>query len=170
MEGTVKRQAAVVAPLSAAEVERLELIELMFFAYKDFTADADRILERIGFGRAHHRALYFVNRRPGLTVAELLDILAITKQSLARVLKQLVQSGHIVQKTGPSDRRQRLLYPTDKGRALIMELSRPQSRRIGHALQMAGADAGGPVSRFLGAMAAPAAQPVPHLPETGHKS
>ena len=107
----------------------------MFFAYRDFTSDPDQILADYGFGRAHHRVLHFVNRRPGLTVAELLDVLKITKQSLARVLKQLIDTGHIVQVQGPRDRRQRELYPTAKGRALALALARPQSRRIHDALE-----------------------------------
>ena len=96
------------------------IIELLFFAYRDFTSDPDQILADYGFGRAHHRVLHFVNRMPGLTVAELLDVLKITKQSLARVLKQLIDTGYIVQVQGPRDRRQRELYPTAKGRALAL--------------------------------------------------
>lgn len=122
-------------PLTGDDISQIEHIELMFFAYREFTADADRILDRLAFGRAHHRALYFVNRRPGMTVAELLDILAITKQSLSRVLKQLLDSGHIAQVTGSHDRRQRLLYPTQRGRRLVREVSRPQSARIIEALE-----------------------------------
>ena len=114
------------------------IIELLFFAYRDFTSDPDQILADYGFGRAHHRVLHFVNRQPGLTVAELLDVLKITKQSLARVLKQLIDTGHIVQVQGPRDRRQRELYPTAKGRALALALARPQSRRIRGALEASG--------------------------------
>ncbi|WP_421857605.1 MarR family winged helix-turn-helix transcriptional regulator [Oricola sp.] len=114
------------------------LIELLFFAYRDFVSDPDSILEEIGFGRAHHRVLHFVDRKPGLTVAELLDLLKITKQSLARVLKQLVDAGHIEQRPGPVDRRQRELYLTDTGRALIQDLREPQSRRIIAALEKSG--------------------------------
>ena len=110
------------------------LVELFFFAYRDFIADADSMLEEYGFGRAHHRVLHFVNRRPGMVVAELLDILRITKQSLGPVLRQLVESGHLVQVTGPEDRRQRLLYPTQKGRNLSIQLTRMQSRRIKGAI------------------------------------
>ena len=113
----------------------LSLIELLFFAYRDFTSDPDQILSELGFGRAHHRILHFVNRTPGLTVAELLDVLKITKQSLARVLKQLIDTGHVVQVRGPRDRRQRELYPTSKGRELALALARPQSRRIRAALE-----------------------------------
>ena len=128
----------ITTPLTGEDIGEIDYIELMFFAYRDFTADADRILETFGFGRAHHRVLYFVNRSPGLTVAELLDILGITKQSLARVLKQLMDSNYIKQKTGATDRRQRLLFPTLSGRDLILELSRPQSRRIHTALKRSG--------------------------------
>src|SRR6218665_1410037 len=108
----------------------LDIMGLFFFAYRDFTGDADALLERQGFGRAHHRVLYFVNLRPGMPVADLLDILKITKQSLARVLRQLVDSGYIEQKTGETDRRQRLLYATEKGRELFALLSSSQASRI----------------------------------------
>ena len=111
------------------------LVELFFFAYRDFIADADDMLEEYGFGRAHHRVLHFVNRRPGMVVAELLDILRITKQSLGPVLRQLIESGHLVQIAGPEDRRQRLLYPTQKGRNLSIELTHMQSRRIKGAIE-----------------------------------
>lgn len=131
------------------------LIELLFFAYRDFTSDPDQILMDYGFGRAHHRILHFVNRRPGLTVAELLDVLKITKQSLARVLKQLIDTGHIVQVQGPRDRRQRELYPTARGRALALALARPQSRRIYQALQGAGVADRIVIERFLKAMVNP---------------
>src|SRR5207244_9961176 len=89
-------------------------IELLFFAYRDFVGDADHELEAFGFGRAHHRVMHFVYRYPGLKVADLLDVLRITKQSLGRVLKQLLDEGYIVQKTGDNDRRQRLIYATDR--------------------------------------------------------
>jgi len=117
-----------------ASVIDFDLIELFFFAYRDFTSDPDHMLERLGFGRAHHRVLHFINRRPGLTVAELLDVLQITKQSLARVLKQLIDTGHVVQVQGPRDRRQRELHLTAMGRALALELAAPQSSRIARAL------------------------------------
>lgn len=142
----------VTEPVSAAEIPQLSNIELLFFAYRDFTADPDRILQRFGFGRAHHRALYFVNRQPGLTVAELISILGITKQSLSRVLRQLIESGHIRQVEGPSDRRQRLLFPTPAGRELILELSAPQSRRIDEALRHSDAEEKQAVTRFMRAM------------------
>jgi DNA-binding MarR family transcriptional regulator len=131
------------------------LIELLFFAYRDFTSDPDQILGEYGFGRAHHRVLHFVNRRPGLTVAELLDVLRITKQSLARVLKQLIDSGHIMQVQGPRDRRQRELYATARGRELALALAAPQSRRIAEALGDAGPEEREMVERFLRAMVDP---------------
>src|SRR5439155_11790456 len=107
-----------------------DIIELLFFAYRDFIADPDEILTKFGFGRAHHRVLHFVNRSPGMKVAELLDILKITKQSLGRVLKQLVDQGYVLQKEGANDRRQRLLYVTPKGEMLAMKLAGLQTARI----------------------------------------
>ncbi|MEO0327380.1 MAG: MarR family transcriptional regulator [Pseudomonadota bacterium] len=124
----------ITEPIAAAEISQIENIELLFFAYRDFVSDPDRILDVHGFGRAHHRVLYFVNRSPGLTVAELLEILRITKQSLGRVLKQLVQAGYVIQTEGERDRRKRLLFPTIQGRELILELSAPQSKRFERAL------------------------------------
>lgn len=146
----------------------LSIIELLFFAYRDFTSDPDQILAEYGFGRAHHRVLHFVNRIPGLTVAELLDVLKITKQSLARVLKQLIDTGHIIQVQGPRDRRQRELYPTAKGRALMLALARPQSRRIHDALQGASAGDRSAVERFLKAMVNPELRAqIDNLPANG---
>lgn len=135
------------------------IIELLFFAYRDFTSDPDQILDRFGFGRAHHRVVHFVNRRPGLTVAELLDVLKITKQSLARVLKQLIDTDYIVQVQGPRDRRQRELYPTASGRALALALAAPQSRRIAEALAIAAPNERAVVERFLLAMVDPELRP-----------
>ena len=111
------------------------LVELFFFAYRDFIADADDMLAKWHFGRAHHRVLHFVNRQPGLAVAQLLDILKITKQSLGPVLRQLVDEGFLVQVPRAADRRQRLLYPTQKGRNLAIELTHMQSRRIKAAIE-----------------------------------
>ena len=110
-----------------------DLIELLFFAYRDFVADPDRILAEYGFGRAHHRVLHFVDRHPGLTIAELLDILRITKQSLNRVLKELIEQGYIAQRTGTSDRRHRLLTCTPQGRALAQRLAGVQGERVRRA-------------------------------------
>jgi DNA-binding MarR family transcriptional regulator len=112
-----------------------ETIELLFFAYRDFLSDPDAILARIGMGRAHHRVVYFVCRQPGMMVTDLLDTLQITKQSLARVLKQLIDLGYIRQMAGAKDRRQRRLYPTLAGRELALALSEPQSRRIARAME-----------------------------------
>ena len=143
----------------------LALIELFFFAYRDFTSDPDQILADYGFGRAHHRVLHFVNRLPGLTVAELLDVLKITKQSLARVLKQLIDAGHVVQLQGPRDRRQRELYPTEKGRGLALKLARPQSRRIDAALEASGAGTRQAIEDFLKGMVNPELRPqIDNLP------
>jgi DNA-binding MarR family transcriptional regulator len=154
-----ERNAVATKPIRAAlsvddEID-FGIIELLFFAYRDFTSDPDQILADYGFGRAHHRVLHFVNRMPGLTVAELLDVLKITKQSLARVLKQLIDTGHIVQVQGPRDRRQRELYPTAKGRTLALALARPQSRRIRRALEETGLADRRAIEQFLKAMVNP---------------
>ncbi len=127
-------------------------IELLFFAYRDFTSDPDAILERIGFGRAHHRVVYFVSRQPGMTIADLLETLQITKQSLARVLKQLIDGGYIRQMAGPEDRRQRRLYPTLSGRELALALCEPQSRRIGRAMDGMSQQEKDAIQRFLSSM------------------
>lgn len=129
-----------------------DLIELLFFAYRDFVGDADDVLARFGFGRAHHRVLHFVNRHPGMKVADLLDVLKITKQSLGRVLKQLVDQGYVLQKEGANDRRQRLLYVTPKGEALAMKLAGLQTARISGALADLGPGAHEAARRFLNAM------------------
>ena len=134
-----------------ADPQLITFVELLFFAYRDFTREADAILAEFGLGRAHHRVLHFVNRHPGLRVADLLDILKITKQSLARVLKQLVDEGWIVQMAGETDRRQRLLYATDKGAALSSRLDAMQTRRVAQALEAAGGNQD-VVARFLFAM------------------
>jgi DNA-binding MarR family transcriptional regulator len=123
----------------SAEGDRLtEAIELLFFAYRDFISDPDELLDEYGFGRAHHRVVHFVSRNPGITVAELLNILRITKQSLARVLKQLIERGFVAQETGKQDRRQRLLYLTASGRELEERLAAPQRARVAAALEKAG--------------------------------
>src|SRR5262245_39953105 len=124
-----------VAGRPVREIEPIwDVIELLFFAYRDFTGDPDEVLSSLSFGRAHHRVLHFINRNPGMKVAELLDILKITKQSLGRVLKQLVDEGYVLQKAGANDRRQRLLYVTPKGEALAMKLAGLQTERIARAL------------------------------------
>ncbi|MEP7454526.1 MarR family transcriptional regulator [Phyllobacterium sp. SB3] len=152
--------------LTEKDAKELDIIELFFFAYRDFTADPDMILEKLEFGRAHHRVLYFVNRKPGMTVAELLEVLKITKQSLARVLKQLIDTDHIVQIQGPRDRRQRELYPTRQGRRLALELAAPQSRRIANALEQLDLSDRTVIERFLRAMVNPAQwQQIDSLPK-----
>src|SRR4051812_12265968 len=144
---------------AAAEDSMVELIELLFFAYRDFVSDPDAILAKSKFGRAHHRVLHFVNRNPGLTVADLLDILKITKQSLGRVLKELVDSGFVEQRPGPQDRRQRLLFATAAGEGLARRLSEPQAARIEAALAELPAEARETVAGFLFAMIDEAEQP-----------
>jgi len=136
-----------------------DLIELLFFAYRDFVGDPDRILAQYGFGRAHHRVLHFVDRYPGLTIAELLDILRITKQSLNRVLKDLIEQGYVEQKTGISDRRQRLLFCTDSGRRLAGDLSGVQTRRVARALADPAAAGVSPGNLASGNLAPGDAQP-----------
>ena len=123
------------------EAETVALIELLFFAYRDFVSDPDAILEEFGFGRAHHRVVHFVGRDPGMTVQQLLDILRITKQSLGRVLKELIDKGYVYQKEGEADRRQRLLFLTGEGEALRQRLMGPQKARIRRALENSGAEA-----------------------------
>lgn len=142
----------VLQPISDHEIANLEVIGKLFFAYRDFVSDPDLMLETYGFGRAHHRVMFFVNRQPGLTVAELLETLRITKQSLSRVLKQLIETGYISQLEGQSDRRKRLIYPTMKGRELILSLSKPQSERITAALDSLNASEKQAVSLFLSKM------------------
>jgi DNA-binding MarR family transcriptional regulator len=129
-----------------------DLIELLFFAYRDFVGDPDDALAKFGFGRAHHRVLHFVNRNPGMKVAALLDILRITKQSLGRVLKQLIDQGYIEQKEGERDRRQRLLYATPKGAELALRLARLQTARIVRALGEVGAGGHEGARKFLTGM------------------
>lgn len=139
-------------PLFLRDEDLREGIELLFFAYRDFTARPDSILAELGFGRAHHRVIYFVGRNPGITVKELLAILKITKQSLARVLRQLVQKAFIEQRQGTHDRRQRLLYLTSDGADLERRLSEDQRERIARAYREAGADAVAGYRRVLTGM------------------
>jgi DNA-binding MarR family transcriptional regulator len=128
-------------PLFLREEELRQGIELLFFAYRDFTAEPDAILEEYGFGRAHHRVIYFVGRNPAMTVSDLLDILRITKQSLSRVLGQLVREGFVVQRPGSRDRRQRLLELTVKGVELERRLTERQRVLFAKAYRDAGAEA-----------------------------
>jgi len=132
-----------------------KLIELLFFAYRDFVGDADRLLETYGFGRAHHRVLYFVSRRPGLTIAELLEILRITKQSLNRVLRELVGKNFVEIRAGAPDRRRRQLFATPDGERLALRLAQVQTRRFALALEQLGDWGEESALAFLSAMIDP---------------
>ena len=116
-------------------------IELLFYAYRDFTGEPDQILAKLGFGRAHHRVIYFVGRHPGITVGELLGILRITKQSLSRVLGELLRKGYVAAQPGAVDRRQRRLTLTDTGTALERQLTENQRARVAAAYRAAGGNA-----------------------------
>jgi len=146
-----ERAAAGPGPEASAEPV-WDIIELLFFAYRDFVGDPDEVLLKLAFGRAHHRVLHFVNRNPGMKVADLLEILNITKQSLGRVLKQLVDQGFVQQKEGAQDRRQRLLYVTPKGETLALKLANLQTTRINRAFAELGPGAHETARRFLTAM------------------
>ncbi len=135
--------------LKPAADPMFDMIELFFFAYRDFVGDADRLLARFGFGRAHHRVLHFVMRQPGLTIADLLDILKITKQSLNRVMKELVDQGFVESRPGVTDRRQRLLFPTGTGRRLALDLAGVQSRRFERVFASMDDDAKSRATEFL---------------------
>src|SRR5262245_11671024 len=135
-------------PTAAQEI--VELIELLFFAYRDFVSDPDRVLATYGFGRAHHRVLHFVGRNPGIRVQELLDILRITKQSLGRVLRELIDKQLVYQLEGEDDRRQRLLFLTTEGGELHTTLMAPQIARVRQALLEAGEPEHGQYRRVLG--------------------
>ncbi|WP_132805001.1 MarR family winged helix-turn-helix transcriptional regulator [Tepidamorphus gemmatus] len=155
VESPASERPAATRPAGSQPAQHYDLVELLFFAYRDFISDPDAILAEIGFGRAHHRVLHFVSRNPGLKVADLLDILKITKQSLGRVLKQLIDEGYIVQREGPSDRRQRLLYATEAGNALALRLARPQFQRFADAIAATGPDDAAAAKRFLMAVVDP---------------
>ena len=142
-------QSSSTSPASGPDPHLITFVELLFFAYRDFTREADAALAELGLGRAHHRVLHFVNRHPGLRVADLLEILKITKQSLARVLKELVDQGWIEQRAGERDRRQRLLYGSEKGAALARRLDELQAKRVAQALAQAGAGSDRAAARFL---------------------
>ena len=150
---TASKSRSPSAPEPAAPAEPyFDLIELLFFAYRDFVGDPDEVLAKLSFGRAHHRVLHFVNRNPGMRVADLLDILKITKQSLGRVLKQLIDEGYVVQKAGANDRRQRLLYVSPAGEALALKLAGLQTARIARVLAEQGPGAREAARRFLAGM------------------
>ncbi|MCA3674312.1 MAG: MarR family transcriptional regulator [Methylobacterium sp.] len=164
MAQSFQRKLAIAEPAPPGEGPDFELIELLFFAYRDFVGEPDRLLEKHGFGRAHHRVLHFVNRNEGLTVAELLEILEITKQSLARVLKDLVSGEFIEQRAGTEDRRQRRLYLTERGKALAEALVRMQGRRIARAIAKADSAARPVIARFLAELIDPE-RPLPASPD-----
>ncbi|MET3891186.1 DNA-binding MarR family transcriptional regulator [Bosea sp. OAE506] len=155
MPQTQARSTAAAAPAPDATVP-YDLIELLFFAYRDFVGGPDLILAEYGFGRAHHRVLHFVLRRPGLTIAELLDILKITKQSLNRVLKELVETGFVEQRTGVQDKRQRHLHATAAGQDLALRLVRLQAQRIQAALADLAPEAAETVALYLAGLIDPA--------------
>jgi len=144
--------AAAIEPAPPPGEPYFDLIELLFFAYRDFVGDPDEVLAKLGFGRAHHRVLHFINRNPGMKVADLLDVLKITKQSLGRVLKQLIDDGYVLQKEGARDRRQRLLYVSAAGEALAMQLAGLQTARIAGVLAELGPGAREAARRFLAGM------------------
>jgi DNA-binding MarR family transcriptional regulator len=171
----VTPKGSAVSPAAAEDsrpptgIDPIACVELFYFAYRNFTCDPDAILEQYGFGRAHHRVLHFVHRNPGLKVAELLEILKITKQSLARVLKQLVDEGFIIQRAGNEDRRERRLYLSAKGARLTDKLTQIQVKRIAAALAKLGPSAGAIAGEFLFAMIAEKERPqVASLIKGGH--
>jgi DNA-binding MarR family transcriptional regulator len=130
-------------------------IEAMFFAYRAFTADPDRILETYEYGRAHHRAIHFINRQPGLTVNTLLGVLGVTKQSLNRVLRTLIEDGLVESRVGRIDKRERHLFLTERGGALERELSDAQRARMRAAYRAAGPSAVAGFRQVLEAMMDP---------------
>lgn len=145
-----------VPSLDLGEPALRRAMELLFFAYRDFTGDADFLLGRYGFGRAHHRVIYFVGRQPGLTVSELLAILRVTKQSLAPVLSTLIEQGFVVQESDSGDRRRRRLFLTEEAVALERQLTARQAARIAAAFRDAGAPAVAGFTRVLRAIINPA--------------
>ncbi len=130
-------------------------IEAMFFAYRGFTADPDRILENYAYGRAHHRAIHFIHRAPGTTVNNLLGILGVTKQSLNRVLRTLIEDGLVESRIGKKDKRERHLFLTEAGAALERELSEAQRTRMRAAYRAAGPGAVAGFRQVLEAMMDP---------------
>lgn len=130
-------------------------IEAMFFAYRAFTSDPDRILEEYEYGRAHHRALHFINRSPGTTVTNLLGILGVTKQSLNRVLRTLIEDGLVENRVGHRDKRERHLRLTEKGAELERKLSEVQQARMRQAYRSAGPEAVAGFRKVLEAMMDP---------------
>lgn len=175
-QSAASRRAGVQDPASSQAAEGrsqidpdlISCVELFYFAYRDFTCDPDTMLEQYGFGRAHHRVLHFIHRNPGLKVAELLDILKITKQSLARVLKQLVDEGFVIQRAGSEDRRERRLYLSAKGVRLTDKLTQIQVKRIEGALATLGPGADQLARKFLFAMITEKDRPQVEVLIKGH--
>jgi DNA-binding MarR family transcriptional regulator len=156
----------IIGPIILAEEDLRQGIELLFFAYRDFTGEADRELASLGLGRAHHRAIYFIGRNPALTVSQLLAILKITKQSLSRVLQELIAKDYVVQHPGPTDRRQRCLRLTARGERLEQALTEGQRRRLGRAYADAGPEAVAAFRKVLVAIMDDAGRPrLPHVTE-----
>ncbi len=158
--GAFERATEPVEAVPADAAALIPLVEMLFFAYRDFTGEADAALAAYGLGRAHHRVLHFVNRKPGIRVADLLGLLKITKQSLARVLRTLVADGWIEQEPGRDDRRERHLTLTARGRDIAGALAELQTQRIaaalGEASSLGGDGAARHVRAFLAALVAPA--------------
>ena len=148
-QGSEAQQTSQLKPSPNATSEQMRLVELLFFAYRDFTGDADVLLAQIGYGRAHHRVIHFVARHPRLRVADLLQILRITKQSLAPILKQLIDEGLVTQESGKTDRRERHLLLTSKGEELANKLSTLQCARVDHALKYVSGEDARHVEEFL---------------------
>lgn len=153
-------------PLFLTEEELRQGIELLFYAYRDFTAEPDAILVKYKFGRAHHRVIYFVGRYPGTTVSDLLGILRITKQSLSRVLSKLVREGFIEQRRGKRDRRQRLLHLTEQGVSLEQQLTATQRALMARAYREAGAEAVEGYRKVLAGLVQAGVLAVPERPPT----
>lgn len=142
-------------PTGTADARLRRAVELLYFAYRDFTADADALLVRYQFGRAHHRVIYFVGRSPGMGVGDLLALLRITKQSLAPVLAQLVEGGFVIQRADDGDRRRRRLYLSPEAEELERLLTERQTQRIAEAYAAAGPEAVDGFCRVLLAMINP---------------
>ncbi|MEO0567874.1 MAG: MarR family transcriptional regulator [Pseudomonadota bacterium] len=150
-----ERQQNSDSPRFSSDEQLRQGIEAMFFAYRGFTADPDRILAKIAYGRAHHRAIHFIARSPGTTVNNLMSILGVTKQSLNRVLRTLIQDGLVLSRQGSVDRRERRLTLTDKGSDLERQLSDAQRTRMRAAYDKAGPEAVDGFRKVLEAMMDP---------------
>lgn len=143
----------IASPLYLRDEELKQGVDLLFHAFSGLFAHGEEALKEAGLGRAHHRALHFIARNPGISVAALLAILKITKQSLNRVLNDLLEQGFVERRPAPDDRRMRQLRLTEKGRALETALWEAQRPRIARAFREAGPDAVLGFRRVLGALA-----------------